>query len=132
MKSFYSGIYWKISSIRRKLMNQERLGIPETEESNTGEEQEFFRTEAWQILKTTRLYRHRTKGSRRVLSKIKEGRILPNSCYKATITMITKGHHKKRKSRYIWRVESLRCSPETFILVISYTSIQNKKFKINK
>lgn len=34
-------------------MNQERLGILETEESNTGEEQEFFRTEAWQILKTT-------------------------------------------------------------------------------
>lgn len=45
MKSFYSGIYWKIFSIRRKLTNQERLGIPETEGSKyRREEPEFFRT----------------------------------------------------------------------------------------
>ena len=102
MKSFYSGIYWKISSIRRKLTNQERLGIPKqrdlTQKRGTG----IFQHRSLTDFKNNPSIQTQNKGLQEgSFQEKKDGRILPNLCYKASITMITKGHHKKRKSRYI-------------------------------
>ena len=52
-------------------------------------------------------------------------------CSVLSDTLMGKESEREWMYTHICMTESLRCSPETITLLIGYTPVQNKKFKIN-